>query len=268
MTQSKNHSRLRAAASLRSPMKKLAKAVLARIGLEIVRSAERDDQAVADLSDADRAIVARVGPFTMSGTERRASLIGAIDHVVRHGIAGDIVECGVWRGGSMMATALALIARGDTSRHLWLYDTFEGMSEPTEHDRDPTGALAAERLKTSPKDSALWAVANLNDVQANLRSTGYPADRIHFVRGKVEDTIPDTGPQRIALLRLDTDWYESTRHELQHFYPRLSRQGVLIIDDYGHWQGARRAVDEYFAARAEPTFLHRVDYTARLVVKA
>jgi O-methyltransferase len=249
-------------------MKKFAKAFLARIGLEIVRTAERDAQAFADLNEADRAIVARVAPFTMTGTERRASLIGAIDHVVRHGIAGDIVECGVWRGGSMMATALALLARGETTRHLWLYDTFEGMSEPTEHDRDPSGASAGERLKTSLKDSALWAVASLDDVQANLCSTGYPAERIHFVRGKVEDTIPGTGPQRIALLRLDTDWYESTRHELQHFYPRLSRQGVLIIDDYGHWQGARRAVDEYFAACSEPVFLHRVDYTARLVVKA
>lgn len=249
-------------------MKKLAKAVLARIGLEIVRTAERDAQAVADLGAADRAIVMRVAPFTMTSPERRASLIGAVDHVVRHRVAGDIVECGVWRGGSMMTIALALMARGDTSRHLWLYDTFEGMSEPTEHDRDPTGVLAAERLKTSLKDSALWAVACLDDVRANLLSTGYPPDRLHFVRGKVEDTIPGDGPHRIALLRLDTDWYESTRHELQHFYPRLSAQGVLIIDDYGHWQGARRAVDEYFGQRSEPVFLHRVDYTARLIVKA
>lgn len=249
-------------------MKKLAKAVLARRGVEIVRTAELDDRAVIDLCDADRAIVSRVAPFTMTGVERRASLIGAVDHVVRHRIVGDIVECGVWRGGSMMVTALALMARGDTSRDLWLFDTFEGMTEPTEHDRDPSGAAAAERLKISPKDSALWAVASLEDVQANLHDTGYPVERIHFVRGKVEDTIPANGPQRIALLRLDTDWYESTLHELQHFYPRLARHGVMIIDDYGHWQGARRAVDEYFATSAEPVFLHRVDYTARLVVKA
>jgi len=104
-------------------------------------------------------------------------------------------------------------------------------------------------------------------VQANLGRTGYPAERIHYVKGKVEETIPATLPSRIALLRLDTDWYESTRHELQHLYPLLSTHGVLIIDDYGHWQGARQAVDEYFAASAEPVFLHRVDYTARLVVK-
>ncbi|MBQ0929619.1 class I SAM-dependent methyltransferase [Ideonella sp. 4Y16] len=248
-------------------MKSIVKAALAGAGWELSRPAEREDQALADLSEADRAIVRRVAPFTMTGLERRASLLGAVDHVVRHRIPGDIVECGVWRGGSMMAIALALMARGDTSRHLYLYDTFEGMSAPTEHDRALSGEAAADQLARTGRDHPLWAVASLEDVQANLASTGYPAERIHFVRGKVEDTIPATLPGAVALLRLDTDWYESTRHELQHLYPLLARHGLLIIDDYGHWQGARRAVDEYFAAQPEPVFLHRVDYTARLVVK-
>lgn len=248
-------------------MKKIVKAALASAGWELGRTADRESQALADLSDADREIVARVSPFTMTSVERRASLLGAVDHVVKHRLPGDIVECGVWRGGSMMAIALALMARGDTSRHLYLYDTFEGMSEPTEHDKALSGESAKAQLERTERDHALWAVASLEDVQANLASTGYPAERIHYVRGKVEDTLPATLPGGIALLRLDTDWYESTRHELQHLYPLLTRHGLLIIDDYGHWQGARRAVDEYFARSAEPVFLHRVDYTARLVVK-
>ena len=249
-------------------MKKIVKAVLVRAGWELGRTSDREEQALADLSAADREIVGRVAPFTMTSLERRASLLGAVDHLVRHRIAGDIVECGVWRGGSMMAVALALIARGDTSRDLYLYDTFEGMSEPTEVDRDPYGESAGARLARSERDDAVWAAAGLDDVQANLASTGYPRERIHYIQGKVEDTIPGTLPARIALLRLDTDWYESTRHELTHLYPLLARHGVLIVDDYGHWQGAKQAVDEYFAASAEPVFLHRVDYTARLVVKA
>lgn len=248
-------------------MKKIVKAALASAGWELGRTADRQEQALADLSPADREIVARVSPFTMTSLERRASLLGAVDHVVKHGIAGDMVECGVWRGGSMMAVALALIARGDTSRHLYLYDTFEGMSEPTEADRALSGESAQAQLERADRDHALWAVAGFEDVQANLASTGYPAERIHYVKGKVEDTLPATLPQRIALLRLDTDWYESTRHELTHLYPLLSRNGLLIIDDYGHWQGAKQAVDEYFANSAEPVFLHRVDYTARLLVK-
>jgi hypothetical protein len=249
-------------------MKKLFKVVLARAGWELVRSGDRELKALADLSPADRQIIQRVTPFTMTSLERRASLVGAVDHIVKHRIEGDIVECGVWRGGSMMTIALALMSRGDTSRHLYLYDTFEGMSEPTEHDKAVSGELAKSQLDRTKRDQPLWAVSALEDVKANLSATGYPPERIHYVRGKVEDTIPATLPGRIALLRLDTDWYESTRHELQHLYPLLVKGGVLIIDDYGHWQGARQAVDEYFASASEPVFLHRVDYTARLLIKS
>jgi O-methyltransferase len=248
-------------------VRRIARALLARSGWELARPADREAQDLADLSADDRRIVSRVAPFTMTSTERRASLIGAVDHVVRHRIEGAVVECGVWRGGSMMAVALALLARGDPSRELYLHDTFEGMSEPTDLDRGPGGESARAQLDRAARDEAVWAVAGLEDVQANLASTGYPRERVHLVRGKVEDTIPSTLPGAIALLRLDTDWYESTRHELEHLYPLLAPHGVLIIDDYGHWQGARRAVDEYFAASDEPVFLHRVDYTARLVIK-
>jgi hypothetical protein len=248
-------------------MKQILKSALAAAGLELTRAADRRDAALADLAPADRALIERVDPFTMTSLERRASLLGAIDHLVRHRVPGDIVECGVWRGGSTMLAALALMARGDTSRDLWLYDTFEGMSEPGAEDRSASGETAAAQLARTPRGEGVWCEAGLADVKANLASTGYPAERIRFVQGKVEDTIPASLPARIALLRLDTDWYESTRHELQHLYPRLSRNGILVIDDYGHWQGARQAVDEYFAAWPEPVYLHRVDYTARLVVR-
>jgi O-methyltransferase len=246
-------------------MLRLIKSALARAGYHLTSPAEREAAALADLSEADRALIRRVDPFTMTSLERRASLLGAVDHVVRHGVPGDIVECGVWRGGSMMLVALALMARGDTSRDLYLYDTFEGMNEPTANDLSHTGESAAAQLARTTKGDGVWCEAGLDDVQANLWSTGYPRERIHFVKGPVEQTIPGTLPGHVALLRLDTDWYESTRHELTHLYPLLARQGVMIIDDYGHWQGARRAVDEYFAAA--PVFLHRVDYTARLMVK-
>ena len=256
--------------SFPDPMKQLIKSALARGGLELTTPADRESRALADLSPADRAIIARVEPFTMTSLDRRASLLGGVDHVVRHAIAGDIVECGVWRGGSMMAVALALLARGNTGRHLWLYDTFEGMSEPTDVDRSSvSGESARAQLGRTARGQGVWCEAGLADVQANLWSTGYPRDRIHFVQGKVEATVPSVLPPggAIALLRLDTDWYESTRHELLHLYPLLARHGILIIDDYGHWEGARRAVDEYFATSVEPVFLHRVDYTARLLVK-
>jgi hypothetical protein len=167
----------------------------------------------------------------------------------------------------MMSAALMLKALGDTSRRLVLYDTFEGMSEPTDRDRTLQGISAQQILAAEPPRSGYWCYASLEDVQANLRSTGYPDDKIVYVRGRVEETIPREIPERIALLRLDTDWYESTRHELEHLYPRLSPHGIMIIDDYGHWQGARAAVDEFLARGAGPLFLQRIDYTGRLVLK-
>jgi hypothetical protein len=208
----------------------------------------------------------------MTSPDRLAGLVGGMQHVLRHEVPGAIVECGVWKGGSMMAAALTLLAHDVTDRDLYLCDTFAGMSEPTSVDIAGEGLGApnadartiwATRQRAGRSD---WAYAGLEEVRANLLSTGYPPARLHFVKGKVEDTVPRDAPSVIALLRLDTDWYESTRHELTHLYPRLCCGGILIIDDYGHWPGARKATDEYFAPR--PPFLHRLDYTGRLVVKS
>jgi hypothetical protein len=223
----------------------------------------------ANLPSDELAILARVRDYTMTGAERLAGLINAVKYVVANRIEGDFVECGVWRGGSMMAAALALNDAGDRTRHLHLFDTFEGMTPPTQKDVVFNGQSASEILASTEKKEGpgIWAFASREDVDRNLASTGYPADHIHLVQGKVEDTIPASAPEKIALLRLDTDWYESTKHEMEHLYPRLAPNGVLIIDDYGHWVGAKQAVDEYFAKQKFKPFLSRLDYTGRLVIK-
>jgi len=216
--------------------------------------------------DADaRRIITAVRSFTMTSVERLISLVDAVRHIVKAGLPGDIVECGVWRGGSSMAAALTLLDCGQTHRTLYLYDTFEGMSSPTADDCDFNGTSAAAQLKHIPRGQGIWCEASEADVRRNMESTGYPADRIRYVRGPVEETIPSVIPHEIAILRLDTDWYESTRHELVHLFPRLVRGGILIIDDYGHWQGARKAVDE-FLVRHPHLFLQRIDYTGRLLI--
>lgn len=213
-------------------------------------------------------IIAKVRPFTMTSPARLAALCDAVAHVVRYRVPGDFVECGVWKGGSSMAAALRLMQLGDVGRDLYLFDTFEGMTEPTEFDRSgSSGFSATTMLKAAPSQSKLVARAGLDEVKANMSATGYPVDRIHFVQGPVEETLPEQAPETIAALRIDTDWYESTRHELVTLYPRLSRGGLLIIDDYGDWQGARRAVDEFIDRMDLPVFLHRIDHTGRLVVK-
>jgi len=211
-----------------------------------------------------------VAPFTLTSKERIFTLKQSAEYIVRHKIPGDIVECGVWKGGSMMAVARVLLESGDGQRKLHLFDTFEGMSEPTAADRSVFGESAADLMGKEQhikETSHVWAYGSMDEVKQNLRMTGYDERNIAFVRGKVEDTIPTHAPERIALLRLDTDWYESTYHELTHLYPRLSVGGVLIIDDYGHWAGARKAVDQYFEENRLKLLLQRIDYTGRMCVK-
>lgn len=227
----------------------------------------RDKEALADVSPDEREICAFVAPYTKTSIERRLTLMRAIAHVVKTGIPGAVVETGVWRGGSMMVVARALMRAGDTSRTLYLYDTYAGMTAPSDKDRKFDGASAQDILDHTRKGHGVWCEAGLEDVRRNLALTAYPQERLVFVEGKVEDTIPGIIPDQISILRLDTDWYELTKHALHHLYPRLSSGGFLILDDYGHWQGARYAVDEFFAAQSQPPFLHRVDYTCRLVVK-
>jgi hypothetical protein len=197
--------------------------------------------------DEVRDVIRAVRPWTMTSDEKLFALVVAVRYVVDHRIAGDIVECGVWRGGSMQAIARVLAARGATDRELHLFDTFEGMPPPTEEDVRQGGPPAAELLATRPRTAKVWAVADLDDVRAGMAQVGYPAERIHYHQGLVEETIPGAAPERIALLRLDTDWYASTKHELEHLYDRVPSGGVVIVDDYDYWEGSRKAVDEFIA---------------------
>ncbi len=207
-------------------------------------------------------------PHTMTSVDSLYYTYRAVRHVVLNSIPGDFVECGVWKGGNTMMVALTLMRLGDTSRKIYLYDTFEGMSEPTEKDISYRNEGAEGEWKSSQKNGHNeWCYSPIDEVRDNLDSTGYPADKIVFVKGKVEDTIPGTIPERISILRLDTDWYESTYHELVHLYPLLTTNGFLIVDDYGYWKGAREAVDKYFEENSVKIFMNRLDNSARGGIK-
>lgn len=227
------------------------------------------------LSPADEAIAARCRQYTMTSPECIASLLDSVEYIVKRDLPGAFAECGVWRGGSVLAMVLKLMDLGIRDRDIYLYDTFEGMTAPTDHDTSPFHAPASQDWDAAQKAGSkiydgLFNAEIFNEslVRDVLVNSGYPAERLHFVRGPVEQTIPATMPKELALLRLDTDWYESTRHELVHLYPLITRNGVLIIDDYGHWEGAQRATDEYFSnGSALPVFLHRVDHSARVAIK-
>lgn len=239
--------------------------IIRPMGIDIVRHRS----ARPDLLPEDVALIDLVRPYTMTTPERVYALVQATRYVVKARIAGAFVECGVWRGGSSMAAAKTLRTLGAGDRELYLFDTFAGMPRPTDADVDFMGQKAAdqfERTRTGD-DSSTWDRATLAEVKANMNRTGYDPSLVHYVEGKVEETLPGHAPDQIALLRLDTDWYESTKHELVSLWPRLVSGGVLIVDDYGHWSGSRKAVDEYIAENDLAILLNRIDSTGRLAVK-
>lgn len=253
-------------------MKAVIKATAKKLGGKLFRSAA-NKKLPPDIDEAAANTILLVNPaeklYTQTSVERVYGLIEAVRYLEAAQIPGAFVECGVWRGGSMMAVAQTLIQLNRTQRQLMLFDTFEGMNAPTADDVTFDGRPAADKFSQTQrsKNSSSWCYASLEDVKNNLSLTSYPAERIQYIKGMVEDTIPAHAPAQIALLRLDTDWYESTRHELVHLYDRLAIGGVLIIDDYGHWRGSRKAVDEFLAERKIPLLLNRLDYSGRIAVK-
>jgi O-methyltransferase len=246
---------------------RVANRLLRAVGYRIARIPPREP---ADLPPASVRLFREVEPYTMTSPEAVYALEAAVRHVVARGVPGDVVECGVWRGGSMLAVARTLLDLGRTDVDLYLYDTFDGMPPPGEQDVRWTGETAEQLLATERGREAdlLRARAGIEEVRAALATVPYPAARVHLVEGKVQDTIPERAPETISVLRLDTDWYDSNRHELRHLYPRLASGGVLILDDYGWWSGVRSAVDEYFAEHPPAPLLVRIDDSgARVAVK-
>lgn len=244
------------------------KAALDRVGYRVVKKdTPKEIIRYGMVEDEFQESYERVRPYTKTTALELYNLYEAVRYVVSRRVPGDFVECGVWKGGSMLMMALTLLQLGDRSRKLYLYDTFEGMPASTSEDINYSGMTAeARRERALTRSPEGWMYASFDEVKRAVLSTGYPEDRVAFVRGMVEDTIPGTSPEQIAILRLDTDFYSSTKHELEYLYPRLSHGGVLIIDDYDDWLGARQATDDYFGNGRNRPFLSRMD-VGRLAIK-
>lgn len=204
-------------------------------------------------------LIERAKKYSKASLERLRAMEEALRTLDRENVTGDVVECGVWRGGHIILARLV-----SPLRECWAYDTFDGMPEPGPYDRKRSG-------DKPPPDKALnknWTKAAVEEVMANfIREGVWNDDLINLIPGMVEQTLldPMNLPDTISLLRLDTDWYQSTKIELEVLWPRLVKGGFLIVDDYGHWMGARKAVDDFFG----PTVSHfkQIDYTAVVMRK-
>jgi len=216
-------------------------------------------------------IMERARAYTMTSVERMFAMHTAVRYIEEAKVEGSIVECGVWRGGSIMIAVGTLLSLNSVAREIFLFDTFEGLPKPDPIlDIDIWGNRGHDGwiLESRGPEASNWAYASLDDVRSNVLELGYPERLIHFVKGMVERTIPERSPHKIALLRLDTDWHASTKHVLEHLFPALVSGGVLIMDDYGHFGGARKAADDYFNGHGVRMLLNRIDYSGRIGIKA
>lgn len=257
-----------------SRIKDFIQRLLGMCGVNIIVSGGRELVTIykgfpKDMDREFKNIYEQTKDYTLTNIESMYTLYKALEYIVKAKIPGDVVECGVWKGGSAMVMAHTLLKMQDTTRKIYLYDTFAGMTKPTEKDTlIADGSSAIETWEKKQKDTYNeWAFSPLEEVKNNMRNTQYPEENIIYVKGKVEDTIPATISSQIALLRLDTDWYESTYHELKYLFPLIAPGGALIIDDYGHFAGAKEAVDRYFKENNINMLLNRIDYTGRIGIK-
>ena len=218
----------------------------------------------ASYSPVEKEIYTLCKSRTMTNPNSISNLISATDYLTKAKIEGAYVECGVWRGGSSMAFCLATLRNDLDRREVFLYDTFEGYLGTSKEDFQIQDKKTPSELYR--KDKNYLCYAGLEDVKFGIDSTGYPNELLHYVIGDVQKTIPKTLPKSIALLRLDTDYFESTMHELTYLYPLLSPGGVVIIDDYDHWNGSRQACDSYFHKLEENILLIRME-SGRMFIK-
>jgi len=204
-----------------------------------------------------------VSPYTMTSVERISELFNSLEYIRENNIDGDIVECGVWKGGNILGIIEYLKYYKIDTKKVWLYDTFQGMTQPEEVDVDLKSNRAIDQMDVP----IVLAYSSIEEVKSVVLVPEFDQTRIKFIIGDVSETlkIENNIPSQISLLRLDTDWYQSTRDELHYLYPKVHNDGILIVDDYGHWMGAKKAVDEYF--KNKNINVEKIDYTGIKITK-
>jgi len=203
-----------------------------------------------------------VQPYSMTSIERITELYNSLEYVRLNNIGGDIVECGVWKGGNILGI-MEYLHYHNINKNIWLFDTFEGMTDPEENDIDLNNNHASTMLHIP----VVLAFSPIDEVKNNLSKSNFNKDSLRFIIGDVSETLKEkiNIPKKISILRLDTDWYKSTKDELIYLYPKLVNEGVLIVDDYGHWRGSKQAVDEYFDGKN--IIIESIDYTGIKITK-
>ncbi len=189
---------------------------------------------------------------TMIGVKRLANVKFCVEDVVRKGVPGDLIETGVWRGGTTIFMRAILKAYGVEDRRVWVADSFEGLPPPDTVRYPPDADSILHELRP--------LAISLDEVRANFGKYGLLDDRVCFLKGWFKETLPAAPIERLAVARLDGDMYESTMDGLTNLYPKLSVGGYLIVDDYGAVPACRQAVEDYRKAQGIDEPIQKIDW--------
>ena len=251
-------------------MKNLIKNIINKLIISTGYSLINHNQKIVELNDNDKKLINLAQKYSMTPQIRIFNLLQSLRHLKNKKIDGDYVECGVWKGGNIILFKKFIENEDENSKkNIFAFDTYEGMTEPDKNDYDISSNIPANILLKGDKvkQTNLWGICNLENVKKNIQSCFKGTENIKFIKGPVETTLDDTKnlPDKISLLRLDTDWYNSTKKELDVLYDKVTPGGIIIIDDYGHWGGSKKAVDDFFLNKY--VWMHYVDYACRLIIK-
>ena len=245
-------------------LKKVIKYFLQKLGYKLVL---KDHDKIEEINSSQKELLKIAQKYSRTNERRLWSLLQSMEYVFQNNIEGELVESGVWKGGNLILFKKFLDEK-KVKKKIYAYDTFEGQPEPGNFDYK-IGYFKKVFAKKIYNQKKNWNKIELNNVKKNILSECGNIDNIIFIKGLVENTLNNVQnlPNKISILRLDTDFYESSKMELEILYPRLSYGGILIIDDYATWTGVKKAVDEFFEKRNERPFLLFVDYGCRLLIK-
>jgi hypothetical protein len=251
-------------------IKNILQIFLNKFGYKIAKKNNLEDSIPIEALEHEINLINRAKNYSMTDYKNLYLSTQAIKYIAENNIAGDIVECGVWKGGHIIIFK-SLCEKYELSKKIFAFDTFEGMTVSVEKDINYNEEKASDLLNknviTKNDGDNIWCYASLDAVKKNIVNLVGSIANINFIKGDVCETLKVTSnlPKKISLLRLDTDFYESTKIELEILYPLLQEGGLLIIDDYGYWKGAKKAVDEYFCKSYQ--FKHVINGTCRMIVK-
>jgi O-methyltransferase len=198
----------------------------------------------------------------------------ALRYLLENGIEGDLVECGIYKA-DIEFTWIDVLQQSGQAREIYLYDTFTGLTPPTDFDFELSGHN--QQLSTSQGTLEFWHLQqayggwcaySLENVKSRLESTGYPVEKLHYVVGDVKETLQHTVPEKIALLRLDTDFYDSSLAEISALYDKVVPGGIIILDDYLFWNGQKKAIDEFFESRGLTPEIKLFDLHKGCIIKS